>query len=123
MNVRWRESERPAGDEAGLPRRRAARSTPSINQAMARHFFGGENAVGKTFVQQGTGQRFNVIGVTHDAKYANLRDPAPLTYYLYHFQQPRRIADDAPVSRERRDRPTTRQRFSGSCARSRRRRR
>jgi hypothetical protein len=62
-----------------------------VNQAMARHFFGGEGAVGKTFVQQGTGQRFNVIGVTHDAKYANLREPAPFTYYLYHFQQTRRM--------------------------------
>jgi len=61
-----------------------------INQAMARHFFGGEDAVGKTFVQRGSGQRFNVIGVTHDAKYASLREPAPLTYYLYHFQQTRR---------------------------------
>jgi len=61
-----------------------------VNQAMARHFFGGEDAIGKTFVQQGTGQRFNVIGVTHDAKYASLREPAPFTYYLYHFQQSRR---------------------------------
>src|SRR4029077_5142228 len=63
-----------------------------INQAMARHFFGVENAGGKVFVQQAPGQRLNASGVTNDAKYANLRDPAPLTYYLYHFQQPRRIA-------------------------------
>ena len=32
-----------------------------------------------------------MIGVTHDAKYANLREPAPFTYYLYHFQQSRRM--------------------------------
>jgi predicted permease len=84
------ESERPAvmrpGYLAGAPPLDAV-----INQAMARHFFGVENAVGERFVQQGTGQRYNVIGVTNDAKYANLRDPVPLTYYLYHFQQSRRI--------------------------------
>ena len=85
------EGERPAvmrpGYLAGAPPLDAV-----INQAMARHFFGVENAVGNVFVQRGTGQRYNVIGVTNDAKYANLREPAPLTYYLYHFQQPRRIA-------------------------------
>jgi predicted permease len=60
-----------------------------INQAMARHFFGNENPIGKRFVVRRDWQ-VEVIGVTKDAKYANLREQPPRTYYLYYFQQPQR---------------------------------
>jgi len=59
-----------------------------INQTMARSFFGHESPIGKLFIQKG--RRHEIIGVTKDAKYLNLRERPPRTYYLYHFQQPRR---------------------------------
>ncbi len=61
-----------------------------INQTMARYFFGNENPVGKRFNLKGNEQPYEIIGVTRDAKYANLREPPPRTYYLYYFQPPRR---------------------------------
>jgi putative ABC transport system permease protein len=60
------------------------------NQTMARHFFGNENPVGKRFSLRGNGQSYEIIGVTKDAKYANLREQMPRTYYTYYFQQPQR---------------------------------
>jgi len=62
-----------------------------INQTMARFFYGTQNPVGKRFTQKGSGQQFEVIGVTQDAKYLNLREQPSRTYYLYYFQQPQRI--------------------------------
>jgi len=67
-----------------------------INQAMARHFFGAENPIGKRFSiearsQQGSsrqGPPIEVIGLVKDAKYSNMREGAPRTYYLAWFQQP-----------------------------------
>jgi ABC-type antimicrobial peptide transport system permease subunit len=55
---------------------------------MARFFFGIDNPVGKIFSWKGSGQRFEIIGVTQDAKYLNLREQPPRTYYTYYFQQP-----------------------------------
>ncbi|HEY9431621.1 MAG TPA: FtsX-like permease family protein, partial [Blastocatellia bacterium] len=60
-----------------------------INQAMAHFFFGNENPVGRRFITRRDLQ-VEVIGVTKDAKYTNLREPTPRTYYLYYFQQPQR---------------------------------
>jgi len=60
-----------------------------INQVMARYFFGNENPIGRRFIIRRDWQ-VEVIGVTKDAKYANLREPTPRTYYLYYFQQPQR---------------------------------
>jgi predicted permease len=60
-----------------------------INQAMARYFFGNENPIGRRFITRRDWQ-VEVIGVTKDAKYTNLREPTPRAYYLYYFQQPRR---------------------------------
>jgi ABC-type antimicrobial peptide transport system permease subunit len=57
-----------------------------INQAMARYFFGNENPVGKQFNLKGNGQPYEIIGVTRDAKYLNLREQPPRTYYPYYFQ-------------------------------------
>jgi predicted permease len=61
-----------------------------INQAMARYFFGNENPVGKRFSLKGNGQPYEIIGVTQDAKYLNLREQPPRTYYPYYFQLPER---------------------------------
>ena len=62
-----------------------------INQAMARFFYDDQNPIGKRFSQKGSGQQFEVIGVTGDAKYLNLREQQSRTYYVYYFQQPQRI--------------------------------
>jgi len=62
-----------------------------INQSMARFFFGEENAIGKRFTYEGgatQGGTFEVIGIVRDAKYSNLRDPAPKTFYPSYFQRP-----------------------------------
>lgn len=61
-----------------------------INQAMARYFFGKENPVGKRFSLKGNGQPYEIIGITQDAKYLNLREQPPRTFYPYYFQLPGR---------------------------------
>jgi predicted permease len=61
-----------------------------INQAMARYFFGKEIPVGKQFNLKGNGQPYEIIGVTQDAKYLNVREQPPRTYYPYYFQLPER---------------------------------
>jgi predicted permease len=77
---------------------RAAKSeTPNallyavINQAMARHFFPGEDPVGKRFAYEGGSPKdrsFEVIGVVTDAKYQTLREQMPKTFYVSYFQKP-----------------------------------
>jgi len=61
-----------------------------INQTMTRYFFGNESPVGKRFNLRGNGQTYEIIGVTKDSKYANLREQMPRTYYTYYFQQSQR---------------------------------
>jgi ABC-type antimicrobial peptide transport system permease subunit len=57
---------------------------------MAHYFFGTENPVGKRFSLKGNGQPYEIIGVTQDAKYLNLREEPPRTFYPYYFQLPDR---------------------------------
>jgi predicted permease len=59
-----------------------------INQSMARYFFGDENPIGKRFTS--ARRQFEIIGVTRDAKYLNLREQPPRTFYPYYFQDPER---------------------------------
>jgi len=61
-----------------------------INQAMARHFFGVENPIGKRFSIEGRSQGppIEVVGLVKDAKYRDMREGAPRTIYLAWFQQP-----------------------------------
>ncbi len=62
-----------------------------INQTMARYFFRDENPLGRRFrVQNGPlqGIPIEIIGVIKDAKYYNLREQTPRTYYLSYFQRP-----------------------------------
>jgi ABC-type antimicrobial peptide transport system permease subunit len=58
-----------------------------INQAMARYFFGRQNPIGKRFALRWNGQIHEIIGVVKDAKYRNLRETMPRTFYTYQFQQ------------------------------------
>jgi predicted lysophospholipase L1 biosynthesis ABC-type transport system permease subunit len=60
-----------------------------INQSMARFFYGNQNPIGKRFNSEGKKQ-FEVIGVTQDSKYFDIREQPPRIYYTYYFQQPRR---------------------------------
>jgi predicted permease len=60
-----------------------------INQSMARFFFGDKDPIGKRFNSEGTNQ-FEVIGVTQDSKYADIKEQTPRIYYTYYFQRPRR---------------------------------
>jgi predicted permease len=57
-----------------------------INQALARKEFSGMNPVGKTFKTEDD-ERYEIIGVSADAKYADLRDDPPATFYLLYRQQ------------------------------------
>ncbi len=70
------ESSQPVADAPPLP--------AVINQAMARYFFGQQNPIGKRFsVLRRAEQPYEIIGVVKDAKYMNLREQPPRTYYTY----------------------------------------
>jgi predicted permease len=65
-----------------------------INQTMARYFFRDENPLGRRFRVQNNwlqGIPIEVIGVIKDAKYYNLWEQTPRTYYLSFFQRPREV--------------------------------
>jgi len=86
------QDERPA-PPVDQPVMNAARNTvPApplhavINQTMARYFFGNENPVGKRFREE-SGQEIEIIGVVKGARYVNLREQSPRTYYLYYLEQ------------------------------------
>lgn len=55
-----------------------------VNESMARHFFGQQNPIGRTFsVQRGdsTGAEMEIVGVVRDAKYQSLtEDNQPIVY-------------------------------------------
>jgi predicted permease len=56
-----------------------------VNQAFARHYFDGENPVGKSFEKmQGrtTRVRVAIVGYVADARYANMREPIRPTVYV-----------------------------------------
>ncbi len=78
--------EKKAGSVSEEPVRYAV-----INQSMARFFFGDQDPIGKRFNSEGR-KPFEVIGVTQDSKYSDIRENPPRIYYTYFFQQPRRAA-------------------------------
>jgi predicted permease len=59
-----------------------------INQTMARYFFGNENPIGKRFKWDDGRWRIEIIGVVRDAKFKDLRETPPRTFYLHYFQAP-----------------------------------
>ena len=62
-----------------------------INQAMARHFFGDANPIGRRFSIPGyraDSSWLEIVGVIQDAKYQNLRDQAPPQAYVPFLQSP-----------------------------------
>jgi predicted permease len=66
-----------------------------VSESMARHYFPGENPIGKrvaidrdrrTGNWYGDDQPYEIVGVVGDAKYIELREPAPPTMYFNMFQ-------------------------------------
>ena len=80
-------------DERPIPTATPKSVTPVlyavINQSMARFFFGDKDPIGKRFTSEGKTQ-FEIIGVTQDSKYADIKEQTPRIYYTYYFQRPRR---------------------------------
>jgi putative ABC transport system permease protein len=85
-------AQTPSSDtQSGQPQAAQAPLAAVINQAMARHFFGDQNPIGKRFSIESRSQpgpAIEVVGVVKDAKYRNMREAPPRTYYLAWFQQP-----------------------------------
>jgi predicted permease len=66
-----------------------------INESMARRYFGGSRALGKTFVlaggPAGRNKPTQIVGIVHDAKYNNLREDVMPLYYVPIAQVPREL--------------------------------
>lgn len=58
-----------------------------VNQAMARYYFADRNPLGRRVLFEGDAEPYEIIGVVADAKYADVRSPAPPAIYLHYFQQ------------------------------------
>jgi predicted permease len=58
-----------------------------INEKLARYFFGNSNPIGKRISTTGTLDT-TIVGVVHDAKYINLREPMRRHFYLPVMQLP-----------------------------------
>jgi predicted permease len=61
-----------------------------VNEATAKHLFGGADPVGRTLRVEADSfpDPLTVVGVVKDAKYRSLRDPAPRIVYLCYLQSP-----------------------------------
>ena len=72
-------------DRAGTPK------VAVINEAMAQHFFGDSNPIGKRFSIPGwraDTSPMEIVGVVENAKFINLRDQVPPAAYIPFFQSP-----------------------------------
>lgn len=56
---------------------------------MARHYFGDVSPIGRRLTLEREPHPYDIVGVVGDAKYSDLRDPAPRTVYLNAFQDGR----------------------------------
>jgi predicted permease len=65
-----------------------------VNQAMARHYFGTSNPLGRRFRFEGQDRSYEIIGVVADAKYLNLYAPPPRMAYMHAFQEGRGLRSD-----------------------------
>ena len=57
-----------------------------VNQAMVRHYFPDGQALGKRIRFDKDPEPYEIVGVAGDAKYNDVRDLAPRTIYVHHFQ-------------------------------------
>ena len=58
-----------------------------INEAAVRKYFSNEDPIGKRFGSSPeTSGQLEIVGVLHDAKYNDVREPAPPTMYVPHTQ-------------------------------------
>lgn len=71
-----------------------------VNQALERYYFGGGSAIGRQLSFDGINRSFEIIGVVGDAKYLDLRVPAPRTVYLSAFQEARMFSHRFSVRTE-----------------------
>jgi predicted permease len=72
-------------DRAGTPK------VAVINEAMAQHFFGDSNPIGRRFSIPGwkaDTSPMEIVGVVENAKFINLRDQVPPAAYIPFFQSP-----------------------------------
>jgi predicted permease len=58
-----------------------------VNQAFVRQYFNGQNPIGEHLLIPSYAERVEVVGVSADAKYTDLRGAAPPTVYLPALQQ------------------------------------
>jgi predicted permease len=58
-----------------------------VNQQLVNQFFPNINPIGRTFMADKN--HIEIIGVSGDARYANLREDLPATFYLSYRQQPK----------------------------------
>jgi predicted permease len=65
-----------------------------VNQAMARHYFGSGNPLGRRFRFEGQDRSYEIIGVVANAKYLNLYETPPRMAYMNAFQEGRGLRSD-----------------------------
>jgi putative ABC transport system permease protein len=58
-----------------------------VNQAMARHYFGGGNPVGRHVVFDHNDRQYEIVGLVADSKYAGIQQDMIPTAYLHAFQR------------------------------------
>jgi predicted permease len=71
-----------------------------VNQKMARYFFGERNPIGRRFRFRGGPLKdvpVEIIGVSKDAKYHDLREQTPRAFYLSFFQWPRGTSSESQM--------------------------
>ena len=57
-----------------------------VNRAMARHYFGASNPIGRHFTFEGQARPLEIVGVVADAKYLDLHETPPRTAYTNALQ-------------------------------------
>ncbi len=60
-----------------------------VNESMARYYFQGRSPIGGHVTLDGDDKPYEIVGVVADAKYGELRAPAPRTMYINAFQEGR----------------------------------
>ena len=62
-----------------------------VNESVVRRYFRHSNPIGQQFTLERQNQPYEIVGVVADAKYADLRQPAPETIYFGAFQENRGV--------------------------------